>query len=316
MSAHPAARRPPAESPARPTTPADPRGPSSRPPSVWRGFLGALRRNVPAQIAVGILLLVVVVGIFAPLIAPHDPMAQDLVNRLKPPFWLPDALPGFPLGTDDLGRDVLSRVIYGTRVSLLVGISATLLSGLTGTVIGVVSGYYRGVADAVFMRLADIQLAFPTILLALVVVVVVSPSVTVVIVVLGLNGWMSYARVIRSEVLSLRTREYVLAARAIGSSGARIMVHHIRPNIMAPLATIGTLQVASMIVAESALSYLGLGVPPTIPTWGGMLAAGQLYIGTAWWLAVFAGLAIVFTTLSINVAGDLLRDFADPKAYR
>lgn len=287
-----------------------------RPPSEWRSFLRALRSNAVAQIAILILFVVVIVGVVAPLIVPFDPQAQDLSKRLMPPIWLPGALEGHLLGTDELGRDVLSRVIYGTRISLLVGVSATLLSGVVGTIIGVFCGYYRGAIDATFMRLADIQLAYPTILLALVLVVLFKPSVWIVVLVLGLNGWMSYARVIRSEVLSLRTREFVTAATAIGATNGRIMWKHIRPNIIAPLATIGTLQVASMIVAEASLSYLGLGVPPTTPTWGGMLASGQLYIGTAWWLAVFSGLAVVLTTLSINVTGDLLRDLADPKAYR
>jgi peptide/nickel transport system permease protein len=290
--------------------------PPARPQSGLRSFLKALRKNVVAQIAIGILVVIVIVGIFAPLIAPSDPAAQDLIQRLKPPIWLHGSDPHHLLGTDDLGRDVLSRIIFGTRVSLLVGVAATLLSGVIGTVIGVICGYYRGKIDALFMRLADIQLAFPTILLALVVVVVLKPSLWVVIVVLGLNGWMSYARVIRSEVLSLRSRDFVTAARAIGDNDVQIMFRHIRPNILAPLATIGTLQVASMIVAEASLSYLGLGVPPTIPTWGGMLSEGQLYIATAWWIAVFSGLAIVLTTLSINVTGDMLRDFADPKAYK
>lgn len=288
----------------------------SRSPSGWRSLVRALRKNVIAQIAIAILVVVVLVGLFAPWIAPFDPNAQDLVIRLRPPMWMHGAVPGHVLGTDALGRDVLSRIIYGTRVSLLVGVSATLLSGVIGTVIGIVSGYYRGFLETVFMRLADIQLAFPTILLALVVVVVVQPSLWVVIVVLGLNGWMSYARVIRSEVLSLRSRDFVTAARAIGDNSRQIMVRHIRPNILAPLATVATLQVASMIVAEASLSYLGLGVPPTIPTWGGLLSEGQLYIVTSWWIAVFSGLAIVLTTLAINVTGDMLRDLADPKAYR
>lgn len=290
--------------------------PSRRAPSVWRSLLHALRRNVVAQAAVLVLFLVIVVGIFSPLIAPFDPQAQSLTDRLMPPIWLDGSLPGHLLGTDELGRDVLSRIIYGARISLLVGISSTVLSGLIGTVIGVFCGYFRGVVDAVFMRFADIQLAYPTILLALVMVVVLEPSVVIVVLVLGLNGWMSYARVIRSEVLSLRTREFVTAARAIGAGSGRIMWRHIRPNIIAPLATIGTLQVASMIVAEASLSFLGLGVPPTTPTWGGLLASGQLYLGTAWWIVVFSGMAVVLTTLSINILGDLLRDFADPKAYR
>jgi peptide/nickel transport system permease protein len=276
----------------------------------------SLRRNKVAQIAVAILFVVVLVGIFGPLIAPHDPALQDLTARLKPPFWMTGHAPGHLLGTDELGRDVLSRVIYGTRISLLVGVAATLMSGVIGAVLGMVSGYYRGWVDMVFMRLADVQLSFPTILLALVVVAVLGPSLWFVILVLGATGWVSYARVIRAEVLSLRTREFVTAARAAGVSDLQIMWRHLRPNVFAPLMTIGTLQVAAMIVAEASLSYLGLGVAPTIPTWGGMLADGQLYIRSAWWISVFSGVAIMLTTLSINVAGDMLRDIADPKAYR
>lgn len=276
----------------------------------------SLRRNKVAQVAVVILCCVVVVGIVGPLIAPYDPAAQDLTARLKPPFWLAGHVPGHPLGTDNLGRDVLSRVIYGTRVSLLVGVAATVLSGIIGAVLGVVTGYYRGWLDIAFMRLADIQLSFPTILLALVIVAVLGPSMWYIILVLGVTGWVSYARVIRAEVLSLRSREFVTAAHAIGVSDLQIMWRHLRPNVFAPLVTIGTLQVAAMIVAEASLSYLGLGVPPDVPTWGGMLATGQLYIRSAWWISVFSGLAIMLTTLSINVAGDMLRDVADPKSYR
>jgi peptide/nickel transport system permease protein len=288
--------------------------PSSRP--FLTALRSALRRNKVAQVAVVILFVVVIVGVFAPLIAPHDPQAQDLTARLKPPFWLQGHAPGHLLGTDELGRDVLSRAIYGTRISLLVGVSATLLSGAVGSLIGMICGYYRGWIDVVFMRLADVQLSFPTLLLALVIVAVVGQSLWFVILVLGGTGWVSYARVIRAEVLSLRSREFVTAARAVGTSDVQIMWRHLRPNVIAPLLTIGTLQVASMIVAESSLSYLGLGVPPTIPTWGGMLSAGQLYLRSAWWISVFSGLAIMLTTLSINIAGDMLRDVADPKAYQ
>ncbi|GAA4508356.1 ABC transporter permease [Actinoallomurus oryzae] len=275
----------------------------------------ALRRNHAAKVAIGVLTLVVVVGVFAPLIAPHDPNAQNLTLKLRPPFWSAGHEPGYPLGTDMLGRDVLSRVLYGTRISLLVGVASTLLSGVVGTAIGLISGYYRGWRDQVFMRLADIQLAFPTILLALAIIAVLGPSLWFVILVLGLTGWVSYARVVRAEVLSLRSREFVVAARAIGDSDRQIMTRHLLPNIVAPLVTIGTLQVAAMIIAEASLGYLGLGVPPSIPTWGGMLSEGQLYLRSAWWIAVFSGAAIMLTTLSINVTGDMLRDVADPKAY-
>lgn len=288
--------------------------PASR--STWAAARRALRRNKIAQVAMVVLVVVVIVGIFGPLIAPHDPAAQDLTARLTPPFWMKGHVPGHLLGTDALGRDVLSRIIYGARISLLVGVASTLLSGVIGSVIGIVAGYYRRWLDVIFMRLADIQLAFPTILLALTVVVVLGPSLWFVILVLGFTGWVSYARVIRSEVLSLRSREYVIAARAIGDSDLQIMWRHLRPNVLAPLATIATLQVASMIIAEASLSYLGLGVPPTVPTWGGMLSDGQLYIRTAWWISVFSGAAIMLTTLAINITGDMLRDVADPKAYR
>ncbi|GLY79322.1 ABC transporter permease [Actinoallomurus iriomotensis] len=292
-------------------------GAPARPASntMWHAVRRALRRNHAAKVAIGVLFLVVIVGVFAPLIAPHDPNAQNLTLKLRPPFWSAGHQPGYPLGTDNLGRDVLSRIVYGTRISLLVGVSATLLSGVVGTAVGLVSGYYRGWRDQVFMRLADIQLAFPTILLALAIIAVLGPSLWFVILVLGLTGWVNYARVVRAEVLSLRSREFVVAARAIGDNDRQIMTRHLLPNITAPLVTIGTLQVAAMIIAEASLGYLGLGVPPSIPTWGGMLADGQLYLRSAWWIAVFSGAAIMLTTLSINVTGDMLRDVADPKAY-
>jgi peptide/nickel transport system permease protein len=292
--------------------------PSARPAStsMLAGVRRALRRNHAAKVAIGVLVLVVVVGVAAPLLAPHDPNAQNLDLKLRPPFWDEGHAPGHLLGTDKLGRDVLSRVIYGTRISLLVGLSATLLSGVVGSAIGLVSGYYRGWRDQVFMRLADVQLAFPSILLALALLAVLGPSLWLLIIVLGLTGWVNYARVVRAEVLSLRSREFVVAARAIGDRDRQIMVRHLLPNITAPLMTIGTLQVAAMIVAEASLSYLGLGVPPSIPTWGSMLADGQLYLRSAWWIAVFSGVAIMCTTLAINVTGDMLRDVADPKAYR
>lgn len=299
------------------TATADPAA-NSRPASRsnWAAVRRALRRNKIAQVAIVILVIVVITGIFGPLFAPHDPTAQNLTARLTPPFWAKGHVAGHFLGTDSLGRDVLSRIIYGARISLLVGVAATVLSGVIGTTIGMVAGYYRGWLDTILMRFADIQLAFPTILLALIIVVVLGPSLWFVILVLGFTGWVSYARVIRSEVLSLRSREYVTAARAIGDSDLQIMWRHLLPNVLAPLATIATLQVASMIIAEASLSYLGLGVPPTVPTWGGMLSDGQLYIRTAWWISVFSGAAIVLTTLAINITGDMLRDIADPKSYR
>ncbi len=276
----------------------------------------ALLRNRLALTALTVLALLVLAALLAPLIAPDDPNAQNLLQRLQPPAWMSGGHGAHLLGTDELGRDMLSRVIYGTRVSLLAGCGAALLAGTIGTLVGLAAGYFGGWTDRLLMRLADIQLAFPAILLALAVIGFLGSGLWFVILVLGLTGWVSYARVVRSEVLSLRTRDFVTEARAIGVTDPAIIRRHLLPNVTAPLATIGTLHVAAAIVAEASLSYLGLGVPKSTPTWGGMLADGQLYLGTSWWLAVFPGLALMITSLAVNLTGDALRDVADPKAYR
>lgn len=283
---------------------------------IGRTFRAYAGKNVIVWLAAIILLSAVVCAIAAPWLAPADPEAQHLGQKLRPPFWENGALSGSPLGTDNLGRDILSRLLYGARISILVGVAATLLAGVTGATIGLVAGYFGGWRDSVLMRLADIQLAFPTILLALALVAILDASVLVVVLVLGFTGWVSYARVVRAEVLRLRDRDFVTAARAVGVRDLLIIWRHLVPNVAAPLATIGTLQVASMIIVESSLSYLGLGVPKSVPTWGGMLDDGQLFLTSAWWVCVFPGLAISLVTLSINVLGDVLRDIADPKAYR
>jgi peptide/nickel transport system permease protein len=278
--------------------------------------LRAVLRNKLALVAVGVLALMLLAAVFAPLIAPHDPNAQDLLVRLRPPAWMSGGTSDHVLGTDQLGRDLLSRLIYGSRISLLVGASAAVLAGIIGASIGLVSGFLGGWFDRILMRVADIQLAFPSILLALAIVGFLGSGLWYVIIVLGFTGWVSYARVVRAEVLSLRSREFVTEARAIGVGDIMIMRRHLLPNVLAPLATIGTLHVASAIVAEASLSYLGMGVPKEIVTWGAMLANGQLYLGTSWWLAVFPGAALMCTALAVNITGDVLRDVADPKAYR
>ncbi|MFF0759055.1 ABC transporter permease [Streptomyces sp. NPDC003737] len=287
-------------------------------PTVGSGsvVLRALLRNKLAVLALAVLVLLLATALFAPLIAPYDPNSQDLLLRLRPPAWQDGGSGAHPLGTDQLGRDMLSRVIYGARVSLLVGAGAALLAGAIGTVVGLVSGYFGGWADRVLMRLADIQLAFPALLLALAIVGFLGSGLWYVILVLGFTGWVSYARVVRSEVMSLRSRDFITEARAIGVTDATIMRRHLLPNVMAPLATIATLHVAAAVVAEASLSYLGLGVPKETVTWGSMLADGQLYLGTSWWVAVFPGIALMLTSLAINITGDALRDVADPKAYR
>ncbi|MEV6898556.1 ABC transporter permease [Amycolatopsis sp. NPDC051372] len=276
----------------------------------------AMLRNRLGAVAVTVLVLMVLIALFAPLIAPYDPGAQDLLVRLHPPAWQSGGDASHLLGTDQLGRDILSRLFYGARISLLVGACAALLAGIVGAAIGLVAGFLGGWFDRILMRLADIQLAFPPILLALAIVGFLGSGLWYVVLVLGFTGWVSYARVIRSEVLSLRTREFVTEARAIGVTDLAIMRRHLLPNVMAPLATIGTLHVAAAIVAEASLSYLGLGVPKQTVTWGGMLSDGQLYLGTSWWVAVFPGIALMLTALSVNITGDVLRDVADPKAYR
>ncbi|MFJ8748008.1 ABC transporter permease [Streptomyces sp. NPDC102441] len=278
--------------------------------------LRTLLRNRLAVAAVAFLALVVICALLAPLIAPADPNAQNLLDRLQPPAWQHGGSGAHLLGTDQLGRDLLSRVIYGTRVSLLVGAGAALLAGVIGTVVGLSSGYFGGWPDRILMRVADVQLAFPAILLALAVVGFLGSGLWYVILVLGVTGWVSYARVVRSEVLSLRSRDFITEARAIGVTDTTIMRRHLLPNVMAPLATIGTLHVAAAVVAEASLSYLGLGVPKETVTWGSMLADGQLYLGTSWWVAVFPGVALMLTSLAVNITGDALRDVADPKAYR
>ncbi|GAA0931918.1 ABC transporter permease [Pseudonocardia zijingensis] len=276
----------------------------------------AVLRNKLAVVAITLLAAVVLAAVFAPVLAPYDPAAQDLLVRLQPPAWLAGGDVAHLFGTDQLGRDVLSRLIHGARVSLVVGVAAALLAGVIGAAVGLVTGYFGGWADRLLMRLADLQLAFPSILLALAVVGFLGSGLWYVIIVLGFTGWVSYARVVRSEVLSLRSRDFVTEARAIGVPDLVIMRRHLLPNVLAPLATIGTLHVAAAIVAEASLSYLGLGVPKSVVTWGGMLSDGQLYLGTSWWIAVFPGLALMLTALAVNLAGDVLRDVSDPKAYR
>ena len=280
-----------------------------------RARRAAGQRRLLARVIMVFLAALVVVAVFAPWIAPYPPDAQNLALSFQPPVGFGHSAPGHLLGTDQLGQDILSQMIYGTRLTLIVGVAATALAGILGLAIGLIAGYFGGIRDQVLMRLADMQLAFPSILLAMVLVAVIGPSVLFLVIVLGLTGWVPYARVVRAEVLTLRQKEFVTAARGIGVSDTAIIRRHMLPNVMAPLATIATLQVASMIIIAASLSYLGLGVPPSDPSWGAMIQEGQLYLRTAWWVGVFPGIALVLTTLAINLAGDMLRDIADPKAY-
>ncbi len=280
------------------------------------GTSARLRRSLISSrtglIGTVIVALVVVGAILAPLIAPADPNRQDIMNTLNPPVWLEGSWSAI-LGTDFLGRDILSRIIYGARVSLIVGISAVAIAGVLGTVLGILAGYRGGWADAVIMRLADFQLSVPFLVLAIAVLGILGPGLRNIIIVLGITGWVTYARVVRSEVLAVREADYITAARAIGLSDRRIMARHVFPNVAAPLIVISSLEVARMIISEAALSFLGLGVPATTPSWGGMVSDGRNYIQANWWIATFPGVAIVVTVLGINLFGDWLRDTLDPR---
>ena len=270
-------------------------------------------KNIFTILSFIIICLFIFIAIAAPLLAKFDPNNQDLLMRLKPPIWSKGSNPAYILGTDDLGRDMLSRVIYGSRVSIMVGVLSVLLSGLIGITMGLLAGYYKAL-DQIAMRIADIQLAFPSILLALVIVAVIGGGLFNLVLVIGITGWVRYARVVRSEVLSIRSVDYVTAAKTIGVGEYRILFRHILPNIFAPITTIATFNIASAIITESSLSFLGLGVPVNIPSWGNMLSEGQLYMDSAWWMAVFPGLCIMLVVFSINILGDALRDYMDPKA--
>jgi len=279
----------------------------------WVGLLARLIRRRTALFGLLVVAIVVLTAVFASSLSPSNPLEQDISQRLKEPGWQDAQGRVHPLGTDHLGRDIFARIIYGSRIALLVGLSAVLISGLLGMAIGLIAGYFGGRVDDFLMRLADIQLAFPFILLAIAVIGVLGPSLRNIIIVIGVSSWVVYARVVRGEVLSIREREFVQAAIALGSRDGRIVLRHVLPNAFTPWLVVATLDMARVIVIESALSFLGLGVQPPTPTWGGMLADGRVYLSTAWWLATFPGLAILITVLGINLFGDGLRDTLDPR---
>lgn len=271
---------------------------------------GVLRRPGVA-LATLVVLAVVAAGLSAPALAPADPVEQNVIERLAPPVFMLGGTREHILGTDHLGRDVLSRLIYGARVALLVGVTTVSVSGLVGLGVGLVAGYFGGWADTAFMRLLDIQLSMPFMLLALTIIGILGPSLQNIVIVLALTGWVVYARVVRAEILSLRTREFVAACRSLGGSDARIIVKHLLPNVRSSVLVLSTVEVARMMLLESALSFLGLGVRPPTPSWGAMLADGRIYLASAWWLATFPGLAISITVLAVNMVGDRLRDYLD-----
>lgn len=260
-----------------------------------------------------ILLLVCGSALLADLVAPHDYNKQSLIRRFIPPFWAQGGDLRHPLGTDQVGRDILSRVLHGARISLLVGVAAVAVSLLAGVSMGLASGFLGGRVDTVLMTVVDVTLSFPQLLLALAFVAVLGPGLGNIILVLGLTGWERYARVVRAEVLALREKDFVEAARAAGAGSFGILSRHLLPNTVSSIIVMSTLQVAQAILQEAALSFLGLGTGSTYPTWGQMIALGRDFVSVAWWLPTFPGLAILLTVLAINLLGDRLRDALDPR---
>jgi peptide/nickel transport system permease protein len=292
-------------------------------PAAVRGAVQIRRYPV---IPLGILLLVLILpAIFAPQIAPHDPIqGGGLSNRLQPPAWVDARVENgvelreggswaHPLGTDKLGRDILSRIIHGARISLVVALVSIFFGALIGTTLGLAAGFFGGKVDALIMRLVDVKLSIPPILLALVLVAVLQPSLGTVIIVIALILWSRYARLVRGETLSLKTWDFVARARVAGASNARIIARHIFPNVMNTIIVLATLEIGQVILLEAALSFLGVGIPRPTPAWGLMVADGRELIVSAWWVAFFPGLAILLTVLSMNLLGDWIRDRLDPK---
>ena len=269
-------------------------------------FWQRLRRNRMAMIGGGIVLFMFLLAAAAPLTG-IDPGAIDIAHRLEAPSW------HFPLGTDDLGRDVLTRILYGARISLLVGFVAVGIATSIGIILGAVAGYYGKWVDGVLMRFVDIMLCFPTFFLILAVIAFLEPSIWNIMIIIGLTGWMGVTRLVRAEFLTLRERDFVQAARALGASDRRIIFRHILPNAMSPVLVSATLGVAGAILTESALSFLGIGVQPPTPSWGNMLIVGKQTLGTAWWLSAFPGVAILLTVLGYNLLGEGIRDALDPR---
>jgi len=278
-----------------------------------QGIVAELWADKAGFVGAAFLVVLLLSAVFAPWVAPHDPTAQSLADRLNPPAWSDGGDWSHPLGTDYLGRDVLSRIIHGSRVSLLVGLSVVVLAGAVGVVMGLISGYKGGRTDRWIMGFVDTQVAFPGLLLALIILAVVGPSVGAVVVVLSINGWMVYARVTRGVVLSVKELPYVEAAEIVGCRSRRVVARHILPNLTSALATLAVLEFARIVLAEAALSFLGLGIQPPLTSWGLDVSGGRDYIFDAWWLVTFPGIAIALTVLAINLVASWLRVVADPQ---
>lgn len=275
-------------------------------------MVASLLRSKTGLLGLIIVIAVIAMAILAPVISPYDPTKQDIINKLMDPSWA-GGDPAHPFGTDQLGRDVLSRLFFGSRITLLVAFSGTIVASIIGVILGSISGYYGGWVDAVIMRIVDIQLSFPFILLALFIAAVLGPGVGNIILIAAISSWVRYARLVRGDILSIKEMEYVESIRSLGGSDMRILFKHIVPNIISPVIVIATLEMAKIVLMEASLSYLGLGVPVTIPTWGRMLAESRVNMVTSPWQAILPGIFITLTVLGVNLVGDWLRDYLDPK---
>ena len=275
----------------------------------WHRRPGRLRCAVGGTVVA----LVLLAALLAPVLAAAPPEAQDLLRRLRPPAWMPGGSAANLLGTDHLGRDILSRVLHGARISVLVGVTSVLISGALGVALGLVAGYFGAWVDLAIMKAVEVFLTIPFVLLALVVMALFGQGLLILIAVICLNRWIHYARVIRGDVLSLRERDFVVGARALGVGTTRIIVRHLLPNTIASLSVVATFSLATIILIEASLSFLGLGVPPTVATWGSMLNESRAYMIPSWWTSIFPGLAIFLTVLAVNLLGDGVRDALDPR---
>jgi peptide/nickel transport system permease protein len=278
-------------------------------------WVKALRPWLKPKIIMGstMVFLLIFMGVFAPLISPYDPNLQNLLNTLQAPAWWGS---DHFLGTDHVGRDILSRIFYGARISLVIAGTVVIISGIVGVGLGAISGFFAGLIDFFIQKLVEVIWAFPPLLLAIAIMAFFGQGLGILIFALVIQRWIPYCRVARGQALSLRGRDFVDAARSLGATNTRIIVKHVLPNLMQSAMVIGTFAMATAIIAEASLSFLGLGVPPEIPTWGAMLADGRTYISTSWWLALFPGLCIFFTVLGINLLGDGMRDIFDPRLKR
>jgi len=282
----------------------------------FKGFWKLYRRNWAAVIGMIITISFLIIAILAPLIAPHDPNRGNLLERLKPPCWVKGGSTKHLLGTDALGRDLLSRIIYGSRISILIGIVVVVASSSIGVLIGLISGYFGGKIDAGIQRIVDTLLAFPYLIFALAIMAVLGPGIKNIILALAYKEWVTSCRVIRGDVLVAKEENYVEAARAMGASSLHILIKSLLPNVMSSVIVVSSLRIAWVILMEASLSFLGLGVQPPMATWGGMVAGGRDYIFQAWWITTFPGICILLLVMGVNLMGQGLRDAFDPKLSR